>query len=72
MRSKGILTQRKATILTVRAIGVTLSGLISDCSPPLLTEQKKREALLEAMDKINSRYGDWTLSPAVLSQITHQ
>lgn len=69
VRSRGILSQRKGQIGPVRALGVTLSGLVSDCAPPLLTEQKKREALLKAIDQVNARYGDWTLSPAVLSFI---
>jgi len=72
VRSRGILSQRKGQIGPVRALGVTLSGLVSDCAPPLLTEQKKREALLKAMDQVNAKYGDWTLSPAVLSFIQPQ
>lgn len=68
-RSKAILSQKKAYFGPVRALGVSLSGLISDQSPPLLTEQKKREALLKAMDQVNAKYGDWTLSPAVLGLI---
>lgn len=72
VRSRGILSQKKAYISGVRALGVSLSGLISDCAPPLFIEQKKREELLAAMDKINAKYGDWTLSPAVLSHITRQ
>ena len=68
-RSRAILSQKKGIISGVRALGVSLSGLISDCALSLLTEQKKREALLCAMDQVNARYGDWTLSPAVLSHI---
>ena len=68
-RSRAILSQKKGTFLRVRALGVTLSGLISDEALPLLIEQKKREALLKAIDNINAKYGDWTLSPATLSQI---
>ncbi|MEK7849655.1 MAG: DNA polymerase IV [Candidatus Omnitrophota bacterium] len=69
VRSRAILNQKKGIISGVRALGVSLSGLISDCALPLLTEQKKREALLSAMDRVNARYGDWTLSPAVLNLI---
>jgi DNA polymerase-4 len=69
VRSRAILGQKKGIIPVVRALGVSLSGLISDCALPLLTEQKKREALLSAMDRVNARYGDWTLSPAVLNLI---
>ena len=69
VRSRGILSQRKAKIMPVRALGVSLSSLNFDDAPPLFTEQKRREALLVAMDKINARYGDWTLSPAAVRQI---
>lgn len=69
-RARAIYSQKKARIQGVRAIGVTLSGLISDATPPLLTELKKREALLGAMDSINAKYGDWTLSPAILKNNT--
>ncbi|MBI5873316.1 MAG: DNA polymerase IV [Candidatus Omnitrophica bacterium] len=69
VRSRAILGQKKGIIPVVKALGVSLSGLISDCALPLLTEQKKREALLSAMDRVNARYGDWTLSPAVLNLI---
>lgn len=68
-RARAIFSQRKGRISGVRAIGVTLSGLISDATPPLLTELKKREALLRTLDSINAKYGDWTLSPAALSRI---
>ena len=68
-RSRAILSQKNGILSGIRALGVSLSGLISDCALPLLTEQKKREALLSAMDRVNARYGDWTLSPAVLNLI---
>lgn len=67
LRSRAILAHLKANLGAIRALGVSLSGLISEQSPPLLTEQKKREDLLKALDKINARYGDWTISPAVLN-----
>jgi DNA polymerase-4 len=68
-RARAILDQKNGTISRVRALGVSLSGLISDEAPPLLNEQKKREALLSAIDRINARYGDWTLSPAAINYI---
>ncbi len=68
-RSRAILSQKKGIISGVRALGVSLSGLISDCALPLLTEQKRREDLLGALDSINAKHGDWTISPAVLSYI---
>lgn len=68
-RAKGILSERKHKILGVRALGVHLSGLLKNTAPPLLHEQKRREALLETMDLINSKHGDWTISPASLTMI---
>jgi DNA polymerase-4 len=69
MRSRAILNQKKAYFRTIRALGVSLSGLISDAAPPLLIEQKRRGDLIAAMDQINARYGDWTLSPAILGLV---
>jgi DNA polymerase-4 len=68
-RARAILGQNKATIRAIRALGVSLSGLISDCALPLLREQKKREALLCALDTINAKHGDCTISPAILNYI---
>lgn len=69
VRSKAIFDQKKGIFRPVRALGVTLSSLVFDEAPPLLFEQKRREALLMAQDKINAKYGDWTISPAVLTGI---
>jgi DNA polymerase-4 len=69
MRSKAIFGQKKGIFRPARALGVTLSSLVFDEAPPLLFEQKRREALLMAQDKINAKYGDWTISPAVLARI---
>jgi len=69
VRSRAIFGQKKGIFRPVRALDVTLSGLIFDETPPLLPEQKRREALLTAQNKINARYGDWTVLPSVLSGI---
>ncbi len=69
MRSRAIFGQKKGIFRPVRALGITLSSLIFDETPPLLPEQKRREALLMAQDKINARYGEWTISPAALAEI---
>jgi DNA polymerase-4 len=66
MRSRAILAQTKGQIRSVWGLGVSLSGLTRERTPPLLIEQKKREELLRSVDRINSRYGDWTLLPATL------
>ncbi|MFH1507160.1 MAG: hypothetical protein ABIG46_01855 [Candidatus Omnitrophota bacterium] len=48
----------------IRALGVTCSGLEKACYLPLFREQKRREDLLKAVDKINARIGEDTLYPA--------
>jgi len=46
----------------VRLLGVCLSSLIKDCNQMLLFEDKrKKKALLQAMDAVNDRYGDFKL-----------
>jgi DNA polymerase-4 len=46
----------------VRLLGVCLSSLIKDCNQMLLFEDKRREkALLQAMDAVNDKYGDFKL-----------
>jgi len=69
MRSKGLFGQKKGIPGPVRALGISLEELVFDNAPPLLFEQKRREALLMAQDKINAKYDDWTILPAVLSEI---
>jgi DNA polymerase IV len=51
----------------IRALGVTCASLAVDSYPPLFIAQKRREALLKAVDKINDRYGDGSIYPAVVS-----
>jgi len=48
----------------IRAIGITASGLAQQSYLLLLPEEKRREALVRAMDKINSRFGDSSIIPA--------
>jgi DNA polymerase IV len=51
----------------VRLAGVSVSSLIKDTSQlSLFEEERKRQRLLEAMDKINGRFGDFTLAWAKL------
>ena len=49
----------------IRALGVTCSGLVLDQQPELFNEQKRRQRLLLAVDKINNRFGDSSIYPAV-------
>jgi DNA polymerase-4 len=54
----------------IRALGVTCSNLSKSQYPPLLKEQKRREELIKAIDKINARLGDDTIFPAVITLAT--
>ncbi|MDD2752844.1 MAG: DNA polymerase IV [Candidatus Omnitrophica bacterium] len=51
----------------IRAIGVTCSHLLAANYPPLFKEQKRREELIKALDKINSRHGEGSIYPAIIS-----
>ncbi len=66
---RGIYGPKKAPFRAIRALGVHLTGLEKDQTPPLLPSQKKREDLLGAIDRINGRFGDWTLYPATIQTI---
>ena len=47
----------------VRLLGVCLSALIRDPQQiPLIEEERKRRALLNAMDSVNEKYGDFQLT----------
>lgn len=51
----------------IRALGVTCGNLHKGGYLPLFPGQKRREALLEAIDKINDRLGDDSIYPAVIT-----
>lgn len=51
----------------IRALGVTGSNLTGAKYPPLFKEQKIREDLIKAVDRINNRYGDGSIFPAVIA-----
>jgi len=51
----------------IRALGVTGGNLTHTRYLPLFGAQKSRESLLEAMDRINDRYGDGSIYPAVIT-----
>ena len=53
----------------VRLLGVSLSGLIQDPGQEVLFEDlTRRVGLLQTMDAINNRYGDFTLTWATLQE----
>ena len=47
---------------SVRLLGVCLSRLIRDCNQMLLFDDKREKALLQAMDSVNDKYGDFKLA----------
>lgn len=50
----------------IRAFGVTCGNLKQPDYPLLFKEQKRREALINSMDRINSRFGDGSIFPAII------
>ena len=49
----------------IRAIGVTCSGLSWGDYSPLLSEEVRREGLIQALDRINNRFGEGVIYPAI-------
>ena len=52
---------------TIRAIGVTCSNLSVDSYQPLFSEEIRREGLIKALDRINGRFGEGSIYPAITS-----
>jgi len=51
----------------IRALGVTCSNLSTINYSPLFKEQKRREDLIKAIDKINTCHGEGSIYPAVIT-----
>ncbi len=49
----------------IRAIGVTCSSLSRGTYQPLLSEDIRREELIKALDRINNRFGEGSIHPAI-------
>ena len=49
----------------IRAIGVTCSSLSRGIYKPLLSEDIRREELIKALDRINNRFGEGSIHPAI-------
>ncbi len=49
----------------IRAIGVTCSSLSWGVYQPLLSEDIRREGLIKALDRINNRFGEGSIYPAI-------
>jgi DNA polymerase-4 len=65
LRSLKIAAKIGQKMPKIRALGVTCSSLFQADYPPLFIEQKRREELIKAMDRINTRYGDGSIYPAI-------
>ncbi|MFA5150007.1 MAG: DNA polymerase IV [Candidatus Omnitrophota bacterium] len=64
LRTLKIMTGMAQKRPKIRALGVTASHLSPQEYLPLLIEEKRREALVKAIDKINCRFGDNSIFPA--------
>ncbi|MDD5506242.1 MAG: DNA polymerase IV [Candidatus Omnitrophica bacterium] len=49
----------------IRAIGVTCASLFWGTYQPLLREEIRREGLIQALDRINNRFGEGSIYPAI-------
>jgi DNA polymerase-4 len=69
MRSMTILGLKNGQKMSLRAIGIEVSGLHTRTRTLLLEKERNEENLARFMDKINDRYGDWTIYPATIALI---
>lgn len=51
----------------IRALGVTCSSLVQNNYLPLFIEEKRREAVLKTIDKINDKFGENSITPASIT-----
>lgn len=51
----------------IRALGVTCSNLSQEDYLPLFKEQKRRGVLIKTIDRINFRFGDGSIYPAIIT-----
>ncbi len=70
LRSLKIMARIPLKRPRIRAIGVSVSQLSFEDTPFLLLEEKRREALVKAFDRINSRFGEGSIYPAQIA-FTH-
>jgi DNA polymerase-4 len=64
-RALKIMTKLSHRNPRIRAIGVTCSGLSWSNYQPLLSEEVRREGLIQAIDRINNRFGEGVIYPAI-------
>ena len=63
-RTLKILRQRGQNLPKIRALGITASGLLNHDYPALFNEDKRREALVKTLDKLNAKFGEHAIQPA--------
>lgn len=68
-RCFNLLSQSSFKLSGVRFVAITTSNFNLLDRPFLFPEQNRREALISTLDKINQRFGDWTIFPAALSPV---
>jgi DNA polymerase-4 len=58
--------------LPVRLVGVSVSGLERHVAQmPLFTDERRKKFIAEAMDDINDRYGEYTVTWGTLAERCH-
>jgi len=59
---------------TVRLLGISVSNLVTNyCQIPLFKKDRDRISVLKAMDKINDRYGEFSITQArLLDRYSHK
>ncbi|MCX5701872.1 MAG: DNA polymerase IV [Candidatus Omnitrophica bacterium] len=67
LRALKIMATGGQKTLKIRALGLTCSNLFPANRLLLLKEEKRREALIKTLDSINTKLGDWTIYPAVIT-----
>ncbi|MBU1125820.1 MAG: DNA polymerase IV [Candidatus Omnitrophica bacterium] len=73
LRCLRIKLKSKNQLPMIRALGVSCSNLNQpQYDSPLFLEAKRREGLLEAIDKINYKFGDDTIYPAIITLASHK
>ncbi|MFA6357299.1 MAG: DNA polymerase IV [Candidatus Omnitrophota bacterium] len=66
-RASKVMARLAAKNPRIRAIGVTCSSLSLSVYQPLFSEEIRREGLIKALDRINNRFGEGSIYPAITS-----
>jgi DNA polymerase IV len=65
-RALKIMDRKAPKTPKIRALGVTCASLEEIRYQPLLEEEKRRDTVIKAIDRINGKYGDNTIFPAAV------